>query len=76
MNLFELEKKMIPQKRWNEAPTRIREKLNEISEKIGPGTNIGIGFERHVGWFIMILEGQQPRLEWSEHALPESDFIL
>ena len=74
MNLFELEKKMLPKSRWGEAPSYIRGKMNEVAEIVGTGVPIGVGYDRQLGWFVMTLDSQQPRLEWSENPAPPSDF--
>ena len=61
MNVFKLEKYLIPPERWNgEVPNFVRDKINPEDD-----SPIGFGYTKETGWFILGT-GQGPFLIWKE----------
>lgn len=67
INVYKLEKKLIPPNKWNEVPKQLIEEalkqpLNEASKEVP----LGIGYTEETGWYIL-MSGQGPFIFWMEN---------
>lgn len=63
MKASNLESKLIPTNRWDEAPKSARLLAEEESAH---GVPTGIAFDPEHGWFVIQSSGQGPYIIWSE----------